>query len=295
MSQCLKQIKCLSISALLGLPLVACSASPVVVKSGDKVELSFTCRLPGGELAATTRTDSSVAGEHKSSLYLPRAGSETITVTAGPQSSDTGMRDRQPFEQEIIQRLAPKISGLKEGEQKQWALEADRYPVSAPNDTHVVKMATVRKRQKEMRLSREEYSDKTGKSPEVGQKFVLDKLVPGMVSELTEKEVVIRFAPAQGTDLVTPFGPVTVRELADHYELEIAAKKESLIRTGGMAGRVSDVDNTSITIDYGHPFAGEKLNCDIKIVKFEPRKQMDVSTSAQAISQPATLQGNAPK
>jgi FKBP-type peptidyl-prolyl cis-trans isomerase 2 len=263
-------LKNLSLTALIGLPLVACSAAPVVVHKGDRVEMSFTCRLPGGELAATTRPDASVAGVAKSPFYLPHTGPETVSVTAGPQEPSAQKLDRQPFEQEIIERLTSKIAGLKEGEQAQWRIEADRYPVSSPVDKQV-KMATVRKRQKEMRLSVEEYSGKTGRSPEVGQKFVLDKLVPGQVSEVTEKEVVIRFAPVKDTELVTPFGPVTVREMADHYELDIAAEKGVLIRTGGMVGRIIAVDKESMTIDYRHPFADEKLNCEVTVVKVAPQ------------------------
>jgi FKBP-type peptidyl-prolyl cis-trans isomerase 2 len=285
MSQCLKKIKCLSISALIGLPLVACTTTPAVVSSGDKVEMSFTCRLPDGKLAATTRLDLSLTGEQKSPLYLPRTGSETITVTAGLQPSDTVKRDRQPFEQEIVQRLALMIPGMTEGEHLQWILEAERYPLLSSTDKQV-KMATVRKRQKEMRLSVEEYTGKSGKKPEVGQKFVLDKLVPGQVSEVTDKEVVIRFAPVHGSDLMTPFGPVTVKEMADHYELEIAAKQGSLIRTGGMAGRIIAIDNQSMTIDYRHPFADEKLNCEIKVEKVVQPDSLPQQVSVPASASP---------
>src|SRR6185369_4841696 len=144
-----------------------------------------------------------VTGEAKAPVYLPRTGPDTVTVTAGPQSLDSLKQDRQSFEMEIVQRLAQKITGLKEGEQVQWVIGAERYPVSSSNDKHIVKMATVRKRQKEMRLTREEYTNRTGKTPEVGQQLVIDKLVPGKISEVTEKEVVIRFAPVQGQDLMT--------------------------------------------------------------------------------------------
>lgn len=286
MHQYLNQIKSLLVTAMLALPLVACAGSPAVVQPGDRVEMSFTCRLPGGDLAATTRPDSSVAGEAKSPFYLPRTGPDTVTVTAGQLSPDSRNQDRQPFEQEIMQRLALMMPGLKEGEQAQWLLDSERYPVSSPNEKFV-KMATVRKRQKEMRLGREEYIGRTGKTPEVGQPFVIDKLVPGKVSEVTGNEVVIRFSPIQGKDLTTPFGPVTVREMADHYELEISAEEERLVRTGGMTGRISAVDKESMTIDYGHPFGGEKLKCDVKVVKVEPKKQMEVSLPVTVPSQSA--------
>ena len=291
MAGCLKLVRSLSLSAIIALPLVACSTAPAVVQSGDRVDLSFTCRLPGGELAATTRPDSSVTSEPKSPVYLPRTGPDTVTVTAGPQPPDSMKRDRQPFEEEILQRLASRTPGLKQGERARLLLEAERYSVSSPTDKFV-KLATVRKRQKEMRLSREEYTTRTGKAPEAEQPFVLDKMVPGKVSEVTEKEVVIRFSPVPGKDLATPFGKVTVREMADHYELAIAVEKGRLIRTGGMAGRISAVDKESFTIDYRHPFADEKLNCEVRVVKVEPRKGKDVSPPVPAPLQQGAAQAS---
>ena len=294
MREYLEHIRVISISALIGLPLTACSTAPVVVHQGDKVEINFTCRLQNGELAATTRPDASVSGETKAPLYMTRQGAEdTVAVTAGPPSAEVLKRDREPFEQEIIARLAPKLPGLKSGEQVQWLIAADRYPVAAPKEKQV-NMALVRKREKEMRLTIEEYTNKTGKSPEVGRPFVLDKLVPGKIAEVSDKEVLIRFAPAATKDLVTPFGPVTVREMSDHYELDIAAEKGRLVRTGPMAGRISDINTDSMTIDYGHPFAGEKLNCDVTVVKVTPGERQAIATSLPVTQAEAAVEAAAP-
>ena len=294
MREYLKNIQIISISALIGLPLVACSAAPVVVQPGDKAEINFTCRLQNGELAATTRPDAAVAAEKKAPLYMTRQGKEdTVAVTAGPAAPTEQKQDRQPFEQEIIARLAPKLSGLKTGEQAQWVIAADRYPISSPNEKQV-KMALVRKRDKEMRLTVEEYTTKTGKSPEVGQPFVLDKLVPGKIAEVSDKEVLIRFAPVAAQDLVTPFGPVTVRETANQYELVITAEIGHLLRTGPMVGRISAVDGVSMTIDYGHPFAGEKLNCDVKVLKVTHQEQKEIAVSNPAVPPEAPAEAAVP-
>jgi len=285
MYRCLKQLKSLSVCVISGLILSACSTAPAVVRSGDRVAIGFSCHLSNGELAATTLSDASVAGVAKAPVYLPRrTGPDTVAVTAGVMLPEAGSKDRQPFEQEIVRRLAALLPGLHEGEQAQWELAAEPYQVSSPKG-RVVKIASVRKRPKEMRLPREEFTGRTGKTPELGQPFVLDQMVPGQVSGMTEKEVVIRFAPVPGRDLGTPFGAVTVRELADHYELAISAEKGALIRTGGMAGRIVAVDKESITIDYGHPFADEKLKCEVQVVKVEPRER------ALAAPVPAPEQG----
>lgn len=157
---------------LLSTVLSGCTGTPAIVQPGDRVELGFTCRLPNGELAATTRPDSSFSDDKKSPYYLPRNGAETVSITAGVHPVDL-KKDRLPFEEEIIKRLNDAVVGLKEGELVVRELQAERYPSISATD-RFVSMATVRKRQKEMRLSREEYQNRSGKQPEVGQRFVID-------------------------------------------------------------------------------------------------------------------------
>lgn len=270
----------LSVCAIACLSLAACSARQAV-RPGDKAQISFDCRLTGGELAATTRTDPSVAGEPKAPLYVPRTGPETVRVTAGTPPSRTAGRDRLSFESEIIERLAERIVDLHEGERAQFGLSAEPYPASA-SDADTVQLATVRKRKKELRLTKEEFQGKTGRAPVAGEPFVIDKMVPGEVSELAGDEVVIRFAPVKGKELSTPFGTVTVREQEDHYELVIAAQKGRLLRTGNMVGRIGSVDNGTMTVDYGHPFAGERLACEVKVVRVEPAPAVSVPDPAMA-------------
>ncbi|HCE67623.1 MAG: hypothetical protein A2X82_01515 [Geobacteraceae bacterium GWC2_55_20] len=259
---------------LLSAALNGCSGAPAVIRTGDRVELGFSCRLPGGELAATTRPDSAVGDDRRSPFYLPRNGAETVILTAGKQADDL-KQDRVSFEEEIMKRLGSSLSGLREGERTVLELQAERYPAATPKD-RFLRMATVRKRQKEMRLAPEEYTSRAGKAPEVGQRFVIDPLVPGKVSEVTDKEVVIHFAPEPGKPLLTPFGPVTVRETPTHYELEIATEKGRPVRTGGMVGRISAVERDSFEIDYGHPFGGEKLHCDVKVASIVPAENNNI-------------------
>ena len=222
---------------------------------------------------------------------MTRQGTEdTVTITAGPVLTDPRKQDRQPFEQEIIARLAPKISGMQEGEQAHWTIEAERYPVSKPTEKQV-NLSLVRKRNKESRMSINEYTAMTGGSPEVGQELMSEELIKGKISEVTDKEIIISFVPADAKELVTPFGPATVRELVDHYEFDIAAEKGRLVRTGPMVGRIREVntDTMLMTIDYGHPFAGEKLNCDVKVVKVVPgERKNDVTAVAAAVETKVT-------
>lgn len=253
--------------SLLTVAVTGCAREPRVVQPGDRVGLGFTCRLPGGELAVTTMKDDALAAEPKSPLYLPRTGLATETVTAGPAKA--GAPSLKPFETAVVERLAATAVGLREGDELTMTLTADRQaPESA--DQRPTRIARVRKREKEMRLTVDDYTARTGKKPEVGQPLTFDPLVPGTVSSVSDKEVVVQFAPTRREGLQLPFGPATIRETADRYEIVIDAKPGRLFRTGGLAGRVAAVDDEFITLDYSHPFAGETLDCRVKVVDVTP-------------------------
>lgn len=269
--------------ALLGAALSGCAAPTPVVRQGDKVSLSFDCRLPGGGLAVTTRPEAALAGETKSAIYLPRTGSAAVEFTAGTAGAANG-QERIPFEQEVMQRLAPLTVGLKEGGRAQIALSAERFPVSSPNEK-TVRLARVRNRPKELRLTPEVFRQQAGKDPAVGDAFKKDREMAGEVVEVSDREVVVRFTPAGSESLATPFGPAAVRELSDRYEIEFPATKGQLVRVGSIVGRIADVDDY-ISIDFGHPFGGDVLACDVEVVKVESpaAKSGTVGSAAVAVA-----------
>lgn len=76
----------------------------------------------------------------------------------------------------------------------------------------------------------------------------------------------------------TPFGKGAIRENEKNYEIVIDASVGSLVRTRGLVGRISEVRDGSIVVDYGHPFGGETLTCDIKV---EPLPAADAARAKE--------------
>ena len=98
--------------------------------------------------------------------------------------------------------------------------------------------------------------------------------LPATVMAVDTKSVSVRFSPKPGKEIETPFGKGTVRETSNDFEIVIAAPVGGLVRTGPLVGRIIGVDDTSFTLDYGHPFGGEELGCDIAIEPgVEPAQQ----------------------
>jgi hypothetical protein len=168
------------------------------------------------------------------------------------------------LEQEIVYQLSKEIVGLAVGEKQIREVRAEPRKEEQKGE-FLLQIARARQKVKEMNLTPEEYKLRTGKPAEVGQAFVIDPAVPGKVSSVTPSKVVIRFLAKPGDKIATPFGDGTVMELPDRYEIVIDARPGTLVRTGGFVGRIINVDDRFISIDYGHPFGEETLICDVLV------------------------------
>lgn len=234
-----------------------------VAASGDQVLISYTCRFPSGELAATTdKIIHDASSLSRSSVYLPGRFSPRLLTAGAPL---TGLAARQrAFEDEILVQLAARAVGLQEGDNTAILLRGDLMPELSPADRYF-KIAKVRTRDKELRISKQEYVSRVGQEPAVGQRFTVDPAFPGTIAEVTDNEVVVTFPLPPDGVVQTPFGKGLVKDAGNHYEIDIDAHIGTLVRTGGIIGRIQHVDPIMITIDYGYPFGGESLACMMKI------------------------------
>lgn len=244
------------------------SVREAVVKTvtvGSTAEVRFLCRLKTGEVvAATDRAVGQDPSVQKSPVFLLKDKDGPVSVIAAASLLHEGKE--LSFEDEILNRLAVSVVGMKQGERRTVELTAKDVPERTEFD-YVVSVARIRERPKEMHIPFVEYRARTGKSPKKGQPFIFDPSIPGSIESITKDDVVIRFSARPGDVVQTPFGPGHIRETEKTYEIVINAKKGTLVRSGGFVGRISVVDEKSITIDYRNPFGGETLACDVTVEK----------------------------
>ncbi|HYA42056.1 MAG TPA: hypothetical protein VEF34_12180 [Syntrophobacteraceae bacterium] len=232
------------------------------IKPGDKVGIQFTCRFPNGEIAASTSSavakDSSL---RKSAVYLPRSKDDPLEVTAGQSAAEK--RFPVPFLDEIVTRIAASVPGMRPDETRTIEIRSER-PVAVPEKEQFLELARIMQRPKEIRMSRDEYKSRAGKDPELGAEYALDPDIPGKVASVSENEVLVRCSAQSGSVIETPFGKGTVRENGDRIEIVIEAARGTLVRMGPIVGRISDAREKMFTIDFGDPFGGEPLACEVK-------------------------------
>jgi FKBP-type peptidyl-prolyl cis-trans isomerase 2 len=123
-----------------------------------------------------------------------------------------------------------------------------------------------------MKMPKGDYEYRSKQTAEVGQAYSYDPDFPGRVMAVSDQEVTIRFSATPGAVVETPFGPGRIREEGQDYKMDIDARKGASVRAGVMVGRISDVDDKVITVDFGNPFGGETLLCDVTVEKIVDAK-----------------------
>lgn len=258
----LKRAACLALTALA---LSGCTTVETgrVIKQGDKVGLHFTCRFPDGSLAASTNPaladDPAIP---KSPVFLPKNDSEPLLITAGERIQPSDPMLALPFEYSIADRLADMVVGMRIGEKRTVTATAERTPGSKD-----MRLTLVRKYPKEMRFPLDESGKSKGSVPKVGTDYTYDPDVPGKVTSVTDKEVIVSFTARPGAIVHTAFGNGTVRELPDRYEIVLDVDKGRLVRSANILGVITSVNDSSFTVDFSHPFGGQDLSCEITAEK----------------------------
>ncbi len=240
------------------------AADANVVKPGDKVGIQFTCRFKNKEIASSTSTAVAKSAAPKSAIFLPRSIDDPVAVTAEESSKLQQPKDFIAFEDEIITQIAHSITVMPMNGSKTIELHADRITGLPPKD-EFLQLARVREYPKEIRMTIDEFKTRAHKEPVVGEELKLGPEIPGKVASVSENEVLIRSFAQPGSVVDMPFGKGTIRETEKNYEIVIDASVGQLVRTRGLVGRVSDVQDRMFTIDYGNPFGGETLTCDVKV------------------------------
>ena len=259
-------LKSIVVISLLLLILTGCATSEKIkpARPGDIVDIHFLCRLHNGEVAVATEDKSIKKDQKRANIYLVRDKTDAVSVVIPGLAEKPPSEKEMTFEDYIVVRMAGHLTGLKEGEVSHVKLTAEDLPERKKED-YVIRMARVRERPKEIKMKIDEYRARTGKYPEIGQPFVFDPVIPGRIEAITEKDVIIRFSAKEGDVVQTPLGSGQIQVENNAYRIVIDAHKDDLVRTGHLVGRIMDVDDRFIVIDYRNPFGRETLFCDVTI------------------------------
>lgn len=249
----------------------ASEAKPI--QAGEKVIVDFTCYLPNGELAASTDPKlSEQTGVVASKIFRKKTNPSPLLVSAGKEEAASGQTKILSFEDEIISKIAQELVGMETGEARATVISSE-VDKSLRDDERYLEVSRVRYRPKELRMSKDRFRSETGKEPQVGIAYTIDPALPGRIESIGDQEVTIIFPAQAGNYVQTPIGRGMVRDGGKQWEIHLDVQKGDLIRTGPLVGRVTDVTERLVIIDYGHRLGGEVLNCTIIPINPEEVKE----------------------
>ena len=255
-------------AAAAGLALAGCASVPKSqrVAAGDQVGVNFTCRLKNGDIAvSTSREVTENAALPKSTIFLPRNDEGAMAITAGRRSEKQAADDTISLEDRVTESIAAAVVGMKKGERHAVQLRAERNDKDGHGEANAIKINRVNYRPREMEMAQSEFLARTGKAPAVDEEMDLGEGMLAKVLSMGGDNVKLRVSATADAQIRTPFGPGKVTETPTDLKITIDAPVGSLVRTGPLVGRVVAVDDNSFTLDYGHPFGGEELSCEVSV------------------------------
>lgn len=231
---------------------------------GERLALQYTCRLPDGTLAATTHKKIAEDPEvKKSEIFSPRKAYHPaeIVVPASPEQITVDYFGS--LEEKIVQSLARKASELPFSRKVDVELTGTT-PENIPENERFMQMARQIKLPRRMVVSIAEYQAEYPKPPVPGEILGADENFSTMVEKVEGEAVHLLFSSAPGATRKTVYGIEHFSQEEEEFLVRLEVTPGAVLRTGPLVGRISSVEQESFTIDYGHPFGGETLSCQVQ-------------------------------
>lgn len=247
------------------------------VQTGDRLLVNYACRLEDNTLVAASQAPAQpIMDDQHNPLFLPAresgprmieaqapqgATDDSVVLLAGPPSLD----------QEIQLQLARRLVGMPLPSRQKVALTT-APPEGLTKGSRYLRMARVRKRPKERRISLPTYLSRMGSPPEIGQAIQAPQGFRQIVQAISGEEIVTRLEIEPQEAYTTIFGTGRIEDAGSHFEIILDTQKGQLVRGRDRLGVIVSSDKRYFTVDWGHPFGGQKLYCDIDIQPYQQER-----------------------
>ena len=262
---------CLLVSACATL-----SSPPKVVQEGETVKVCYTCKNKNGKIITSNEASVMSAAElDKSEFFLANQDDSPLILAAGRPDHGKILRLRKirPLgcNEEIAFQLAQAVVGLPVAVRTKVTLSSKWQKFLKPGNRYL-RLARVRRRPKLTIIPKDRFmANNKNNTPQLGDEQPSFNGFVGKIVSITNHDVVIENIPAEGGNTIqTAFGKGIVSEHGNQLKIDIDVHQGDLVRTGTNFGRIDRVDDTFFYVDYGHPYGGETLSCDVTVKAAPP-------------------------
>jgi hypothetical protein len=243
---------------------------PVNLAGGERINIDYTCRLPDGSLAATSRKE---VADDKAISKSPIFKELSVYLPADqcvPQPKTyPSLTSTMSFEEMLEVLLAHEALGAPINQLMTLTISGGLIPgIEGENRYLTLNRSYKRPRQITIPISKFEMSQKT--SPVLGKEIKPSKSsgMKAVVSAIDGNVVTLTYSAEPGTVSTSFFGPETINQTADFLEIITYPQLNTILRSGGAIGKITEVNDKTYVVDYGHSFGFTPLTCEVMYSPF---------------------------
>ncbi|MFO7740463.1 MAG: thioredoxin family protein [Desulfatiglandaceae bacterium] len=252
--------------------------------------LEYTCRMQNGDILVSTQADIANSSKYqKARAFIYKKAYKPVDITAyDAREKNAALEGQLKFlEDVLIDKLVQDTREWKPGDFGSIRVTAEPQN-DLPSNERSIRLTKVKTHPKNTVYAKDIFTNLTGGNPAVGETVRLDTGITGEVVSIENDAVKVAFEPISDQAMEGPFGMVTVKDMGDNYVTDIDARKGSLVSVGPAVGKIAEVSEKNFLVDYAHPFGGEALQCDVKIVAIEKDMQPQESNKQADLHQSDT-------
>ncbi|MFH2090811.1 MAG: hypothetical protein ABIJ31_00415 [Pseudomonadota bacterium] len=162
-------------------------------------------------------------------------------------------------------KLAHALVGKEKGKTQELTIESNvPQGLEEQGRYRVVERTRTRPRVKQIKL--DEFLMGHKQKPEQGQILSRNGQDYARVTAVDPDKVTLEYINVENLVVETPWGIARSKIENDMIVSRLEARAGTLVRTGGLIGRITKSNEENILVDYGHPFGGEILKCTVEIL-----------------------------
>lgn len=239
-----------------------------IIRIGQTVTFNYTCRTGNNQVIDTTIR--SVADDPliaKSRVFQEKSDYRPVSLAAGEDPYPHSVNKFKKLTPEILKRLAFALVGKTMGAKHQIDI-ASEVSEGLGDHPHRFEKAPLETKSPLIRTYPAGiYISKTGRAPEVGEVARFNGKPYTQVISVDDKQVKVKMIVKEDI-LDLRFGKAKfVNNGKEMVSTIFDAETGRLVEKYGYIGRIVEVTDKNLVVDYGHPFGGEILKCDVEILE----------------------------
>lgn len=190
------------------------------------------------------------------------------TVISGHDATQPAVRRIIAGKRNVMPGLGRSVVGMVRGEQKNVILNSEDAFGSAEKHRPVT-LPAKRVIPRVIEVGRKEYLRTRKKEPVLGENIQVFPFFKSEVVSIDPDKVIMVNHARDGYVETSPEGKTSIAIKGDDIIVALSAKVGSVFYLGEKKGIITASSENNFTIGFNHPFAGKKLNMDIKVLDFK--------------------------